>query len=58
MARDENLKIKWEDLQKDISSKFGGGELLDLDAIVYLIGVQELGQYHRKYKKDDFKIKS
>ena len=53
MSRDPKLKLKWEDLQKDISAKFGGGELLDLDAIIYLIGVQELGQGFRKFSKDD-----
>ena len=26
---------------------------MDLDAIIYLIGVQELGQIHRTFKKDD-----
>jgi hypothetical protein len=26
---------------------------LDLDAIIYLIGVQEKGDVHTKYKKDD-----
>ena len=25
---------------------------MELDAIIYLIGVQELGQVHRKFKKD------
>lgn len=53
MARDEQLKQRWDTLQKKISVQFGDGELLDLEDIIYLIGVQELGQYKRKFKKDD-----
>lgn len=52
MARDEQLKERWEGLQKKLSAQFADGELMDLDAIIYLIGVQELGQLHRKFKKD------
>ncbi|MDT0647417.1 hypothetical protein RM545_12015 [Zunongwangia sp. F260] len=52
MARDEQLKERWEVLQKKISNQFADGELMDLDAIIYIIGVQELGQPHRKFKKD------
>lgn len=52
MARDEQLKERWTVLQKKLSNQFADGELLDLDAIIYLIGVQELGQPHRKFKKD------
>ena len=36
-----------------LSDQFSQGEDLDLDAIIYLIGVQELGQVHRKFKKDE-----
>ncbi len=53
MSRDENLKLKWEDIQRDVSEKFGGGETLDLDSIVFLIGVQELGQGFKKFSKDE-----
>ena len=52
MARDEQLKQRWELVQKKLSQQFADGEQLDLDAIIYLIGVQELGQPHRKFKKD------
>ena len=37
MARDEKVKIKWEEIQNKVSEKFGGGEKMDLDAIIYLI---------------------
>lgn len=52
MARDEELKKNWEKVQQKLSNQFADGELLDLDAIIYLIGVQELGQLHRRFKKD------
>lgn len=53
MARDEKLKERWEILVQKLSAQFGDGEELDLDAIIYLIGFQELGQVHRKFKKDE-----
>ncbi len=53
MSRDLQLKERWEILVEKLSAQFADGDLLELDAIIYLVGVQELGQYHRKYKKDD-----
>ncbi|UCE94914.1 MAG: hypothetical protein JSV73_06525 [Flavobacteriaceae bacterium] len=53
MARDEKIKIEWEAIQKNISEKFGGGEKMDLDAIVFLIGIQELGKGYQKFSKDE-----
>ncbi len=53
MARDIQLKERWDYLVEKLSEKFSDGDPLELDAIIYLVGVQELGQYHRKYKKDD-----
>lgn len=53
MARDEVLKDRWNLLVEKLSAKFSDGDPLELDAIIYLVGVQELGQYHRKYKKDE-----
>lgn len=52
MARDEQLKQRWEDVVAKLSARFSDGDPLDLDAIIYLIGVQELGQLDRKFKKD------
>ncbi|MCF4100716.1 hypothetical protein L1I30_03455 [Gillisia sp. M10.2A] len=52
MARDEQLKERWSSLQTKLSAQFADGDLLDLDAIIYLVGVQELGQIHRRFKKD------
>lgn len=53
MARDEQLKERWEAVTVLLSNRFADGDTLDLDAIIYLVGVQELGQLHRKFKKDD-----
>jgi len=53
MARDEILKNRWDQLVSFLSERFADGETLDLDAIIYLVGVQELGQPHRSYKKDE-----
>ncbi|MFV0565927.1 MAG: hypothetical protein ACK5NB_08860 [Flavobacteriaceae bacterium] len=52
MARDEQLKQRWDTVVNKLSKQFADGEILDLDAIIYLIGVQELGQLHRDFKKD------
>lgn len=53
MSRDTQLKERWEKLVQLLSDQFSQGEDLDLDAIIYLIGVQELGKIHQKYKKDE-----
>ena len=53
MSRDIQLKERWENLVNILSDKFSQGENLDLDAIIYLIGVQELGKVHNDYKKDE-----
>ncbi|WP_209401545.1 hypothetical protein [Pseudozobellia sp. WGM2] len=53
MSRDTILKERWDVLVEKLSSQFSDGDPLELDAIIYLVGIQELGQYHRKYKKDD-----
>jgi len=53
MSRDEQLKERWQQLVIILSDRFADGDTLDLDAIIYLIGVQELGQFNRKFKKDE-----
>lgn len=52
MSRDEQLKQRWELIVKKLSVQFADGEQLDLDAIIYLIGIQELGQIHKTFKKE------
>lgn len=53
MARDQQLKKRWEAVVSFLSNRFADGDSLDLDAIIYLVGVQELGQLHKKFKKDE-----
>ncbi|MDC6385256.1 hypothetical protein D2V93_03525 [Flagellimonas taeanensis] len=53
MSRDEKLKERWEYLVSKLSGQFSDGDPLELDGIIYLVGVQELGNYHRKFKKDE-----
>ncbi|MFD2822651.1 hypothetical protein ACFS5M_03160 [Lacinutrix iliipiscaria] len=52
MSRDQELKERWNLVVKKLSDQFADGDTLDLDAIIYLIGLQELGQLDRKFKKD------
>ena len=49
--RDPELKEKWENLVSFISKEFGDGETLDLQAILFLIGIQELGQDTDRFLK-------
>jgi hypothetical protein len=53
MSRDTQLKERWENLVQILSNQFSQGEDLDLDAIIYLIGLQELGKVHNQFKKDE-----
>ena len=53
MARDIRFKQRWELLVNKLSAKFSDGDPLELDGIIYLVGIQELGQVHRKFKKDE-----
>lgn len=53
MSRDQQLKEDWEQIVQVLALKFGEGEQLNLDAIIYLIGVQELGKGAVEFKKDD-----
>lgn len=53
MARDEQLKQRWEQVVRLLSERFADGDTLDLDAVIYLVGLQELGQVHRSFKKDE-----
>lgn len=53
MARDPKLKERWETLVEKLSAKFSDHDRLDLESILFLVGVQELGQPDRKFKKDE-----
>ncbi|MGB0176364.1 MAG: hypothetical protein ACPF9D_04305 [Owenweeksia sp.] len=49
----EDLKENWERVLDHLAREFGGGEKPDLDAVLFLIGVQELGTRKSKFKKDE-----
>lgn len=45
------MKSDWEKLQHQLKARFGS--TLEMDALIFVIGLQELGKPHRKYKKDE-----
>jgi len=53
MSRNTNLKEKWDYLITELTQQFAEGDDLNIDGVIYLIGVQELGQGHRTFKKDE-----
>ncbi|WP_124979150.1 hypothetical protein [Nonlabens xiamenensis] len=53
MTRDEKLKERWARTVAFFQDRFADGDEMDLDGILFVIGVQELGQLHRKFKKDE-----
>ena len=53
MTAISNLKERWTFLVDELTRQFSEGDTLNLDGIIYLIGVQELGQGQRTFKKDE-----
>ena len=53
MQKETTLKEKWNYLVVELTKQFSDGEDLNVDGIIYLIGVQELGQGKRRFKKDE-----
>ena len=45
------LKTKWNNLKTKLSVDFSDNEIIDLDAIIFLIGLQELGQFQKRFNK-------
>lgn len=46
-------KAQWSKVLDLVSQKFGQGELLDIDSVLFLIGVRELGRPKKRFKKDE-----
>ena len=46
-------KNKWDALLKYINNNFGDGHTLDLQAVLFLIGVNEFGQGYRDFTKEE-----
>lgn len=53
MQQQETKKILWSKLVKKLSSQFADGDNINIEAILYLIGFQELNRFDVKLKKDD-----
>lgn len=45
------MQSEWSILQEKLSERFGGP--MDYDAILFIIGLQELSKPFKKYKKDE-----
>ena len=45
------LKTKWNNLKTKLSVDFSDNEIINLDSIIFLIGLQELGQFQKKFNK-------
>lgn len=53
MIQDQKLKARWEQVVNLISEKFSDGDPMDLDGIIYMVGLQEFGRWDRSFKKDE-----
>jgi hypothetical protein len=53
VIHDEKLKTRWNQIVTLVSNKFADGESMDLDGIIYVVGLQEFGRWDRSFKKDE-----
>lgn len=53
MIHDQKLKARWAQVVNLLSDKFSDGEPMDLDGIIYVVGLQELGRWDKSFKKDE-----
>ena len=55
MKQDKTIKkdIKWRALVNFVNSRFGTTEHLGIQAVLFLIGLNELGQGYKKLEKED-----
>jgi hypothetical protein len=49
----EGLKENWDKLVREFSLRFADGDEMDLDGILFLIGVQEVSNGQKRFKKDE-----
>ena len=45
------MKTKWNNLKTKLSVDFSDNEIIDVDSIIFLIGIQELGQFQKRFNK-------
>ena len=50
---EEELNEQWKKVKKFFSDKFADGDKVNIETILYLIGVQELGNGQLKFEKDE-----
>lgn len=51
--RDQKLKKHWEKLISILTKQFSQDGEIDIEGVLYLIGLQEFGKPHEKFKKED-----
>ena len=44
MVNQKIMKSKWDKIVSILSKRFNDGQVLEIEAIIYLIGIQELGK--------------
>ena len=53
MSESNTLKEQYDLLVQKLSAQFSDADPLELDQILFIVGLQELGQLHRKFSKDE-----
>jgi hypothetical protein len=53
MSEPKSLKEQYDALVLKLSDQFSDADPLELDQILFIVGLQELGQLHRKFSKDE-----
>ena len=54
MESKKDLSEKWKNILNLLSNEFNKGDVLDIESVIYLIGVQEFGNPNIKFNKDQF----
>ena len=52
-SKDLELKEYWDVLVSRLTEKFSDADALNVEGSLYLVGLQELGKFEGKFKKDD-----
>ena len=53
MNKNTDLSNNWEKIVLQLSDQFADGDRIDMESIMYLIGIQELGKGFLEFSKDD-----
>ena len=52
-APNSELKSRWESVIQLLTEKFSDAEKLDVEGVLFLIGLQEFGKPHQRFRKED-----